>query len=150
MKDLLFIAALFFTFGCQQSPSDEAVQNAVVTEKKFASDNPFSNPAIFQGSSFGHFFQSLLRTGQYATMLRFTSRSTRIKFGDERLLEYYQEEMQFGYVLGKLKAVTGDDTLLLIYPESYLQATRKIVQLKVLSEQDTCKLILERLSPEPF
>lgn len=150
MKVILFIAVLFFTFGCQQIPSDEAENNDVATEKKFASDKPFSNPAIIQGSSFGHFFQSLLRTGQYAIMLRFTSRSTRNKLGDERLIDYYQKEMQFGYELGKLKTVIGHDTLLLIYPEAQLQATRMIVKLKVLIEQDTSKLLLERLTPEPF
>lgn len=150
MRVILFLAALFFIFVCQQSPSNNAENNGISAAKKLANNKPFSNPAIIKGSSFGHYFQSLLRTGQYATMIRFTSKVSRNKFGDKKLLEYYRNEMRFGLELGKMKTITGVDTLVLMYPDAKLQATRRIVKLKVLIEQDTCKLLLERLAPEPF
>jgi len=104
-----------------------------------------SNPIFFLGTSFGQFFQMLHKTGEYHQMLTYTSQSTKQKFEDKELLDFYQE-MNFSYTL-RLKAFK-DGVLLYV---GTIDATIRTIQVNVVIEDDTCRIVFTKLCPEkPF
>lgn len=111
----------------------------------------YSNPVLINGSSFGHYFQSLYRLGLYNDMLKFTESGTVQRFGKEQIFNFYQSKLKFDFELGKLTNVfRRGDTLELTYSETRIEATRRIIRLLVLIENDTCRLILPSLNANPF
>lgn len=104
-----------------------------------------SNPAIFLGSSFGEFFQMLHKTGEYEQMLIYTSKETRNDFNDEALLKFYSN-MNFSYPL-KLKAFKQST----LYYKTSINATSQTIQLPVVVENDTCRIVFKALNfKNPF
>jgi hypothetical protein len=103
------------------------------------------NPVLYQGSSFGQYFQILHKTGNYSEMLNLTSESTIKKHGKEKLLAFYQE-MDFSYPL-KLKAFNNG----VLFYETEIKATKKTIQIPVFIEKGDCKIQFDKLNAaKPF
>jgi hypothetical protein len=103
------------------------------------------NPVLFQGSSFGQYFQILHKTGNYDEMLAVTSESTLKKYGKKKILNFYKE-MDFSYPL-KLKAFKNG----VLYYETEINATKKTIQILVVNEKGECKIYFEKLTiAKPF
>jgi hypothetical protein len=121
--------------------------NAQNRNGKLALD--FSNPGFFAGSTLPQFYQRLYINGDYATMLKFTSRESRSKFGDDRLVSYFQR-MRFGYEM-KLKSRSyeedGTQTLVCL---AKINATSFVVRFKSKVENDTAKMVIENISSDTF
>lgn len=147
-KKIIIGLLTLITISCSNPTNAEGEPAQAKPEKKI---NAFSNPALIFGSSFGHFFQCLLRLGNYNDMLKFTATKTRIKFGSAKLLNYYQNDLKFDYELGGLtNTYTTGDTITLVYSNAQIMATRKLIRLKVIIENDSCKLLLSNLNSNPF
>ena len=113
--------------------------------------SPYSNPLIIYGSAFGEFFQCIYRLGNYEAMLKFTAAQTRIKHGSAKLLKYYRDELKFDFELDRLtNAYCAGDTITLVYSNAKIMATRKLIKLNVIIENDSCKLLLSNLNSNPF
>jgi hypothetical protein len=103
------------------------------------------NPVLYQGSSFGQYFQILHKTGNYIEMLNVTSESTIKKHGKEKLLAFYQD-MDFSYRL-KLKAFKNG----VLFYETEINATKKTIQIPVVIEKGGCKIHFDKLNAaKPF
>lgn len=103
------------------------------------------NPVLYQGSSFGQYFQILHKTGNYNEMLTVTSESTIKKHGKEKLLAFYQD-MDFSYPL-KLKAFKNG----ILFYETEINATKKTLQIPVFIEKGDCKIQFDKLNAsKPF
>lgn len=122
----------------------------IKVNSKQNSQKPFSNPALIYGTSFGNYFQSLFRMGKFDEMIKFTSNKSVKKFGKKSILELYNI-MNFGYAL-KLKSKTEnkDKSITLNY-ETMINATKGILRLSVIVENDSAKVILRSLNKNnPF
>lgn len=133
-------------FLCSCSAEEEQKESMKTQKGNIEGVKPkLNHPAIFFGTSFGEFFQMLHKTGEYHQMLTYTSQSTRQKFEEKELLNFYQE-MNFSYTL-KLKAFK-DSVLLYI---GTIDATIRTIQVNVAVEDDTCRIVFDKLTPEkPF
>lgn len=112
---------------------------------KIAEDNkPYHNPALIYGSSFGNMFQAFYKLGAFGNMLKFTSAGTIKKFGQDKILKFYSE-MDFGYKM-QLKSMSGGlaDTMNLNY-EANINATKKILRMRIVIENDSAKIVLKNL-----
>lgn len=148
MKQLsLFFLAVFCS--CSQPAKQQIVTQPTKAEKVI--ERPFSNPAIIYGSDFGKFFQGLYRTNNYKGMLDFTSTETLNKFSSEQVLDYYKDEFKFDYVLGNLSNISMEEGItILTYNKASIFATRRKLQIPVIIESDSVKIILNTLSSKPF
>lgn len=157
MKKVLFIAiSLIFLTSCSDAEnnksdvinSDATISDTVpYVEEVYKPD--YSNPVLMEGSSFGEFFRILHSIGKYDMMIDFTSKDTRDRFGDTALLSFYKE-MDFGYEinLNGANEIAGITTL---YYTGEIMATKKIISMDVLVENDSTKLILNKLDySNPF
>lgn len=109
----------------------------------------YNNPCLFAGSNLPSVYQRLWINGDYTTMLKFTSNESRSKFGDSKLLDYFQR-MDFGYKL-KLKSRNfEEDGAQTLNCEALINATKKIVRFKCKVENDTAKIIITNLSKTQF
>ena len=110
----------------------------------FAQNKPFSNPVLIYGSDFGNYFKVLYAQGKFSDMVKFTSSKSIKKHGKDKIVDFYKNKIHFGYELGKLKSTINEDdgAIILNYPSSQVFATKKVVRLKVVIENDTCKLVL--------
>jgi len=103
------------------------------------------NPVLYQGSSFGQYFQILHKTGNYNEMLAITSENSIKKHGKEKLLNFYQE-MDFSYPL-KLKAFNNS----ILFYETEINATKKTIQIPIVIEKGECKIQFDKLNvAKPF
>lgn len=111
----------------------------------------YTNPALINGSTFGHYFQSLYRLGLYNDMLRFTDSGTVQILGKEQILIYFKTKLKFDYELGRLTNIASrGDTLELTYSKAQIGATRRVIRIEVIVENDSCKLVLHNLNANPF
>lgn len=106
------------------------------------STKEFSNPVFIYGSSFGNYFQALYKVGKFDKMLKFTSSGSIMKYGKENIRKMY-ETMDFAYTI-KLKSKFGTDTITLNY-EAGIYATKHMVRIPVVIENDTVKIVLQNL-----
>ena len=146
---LVFICLVLFFWTRCASPIVPKGEPAQMQPEKHTT--PFSNPTLVYGSSFGKFFQSLLILDDFKTMLKFTSIQTRIKYGSAQLVSYYQNKFKFDFELGKLSNLKmKGDTFFLMYSNAQFYATRRLIRIAVIVENDSAKLILPNLNANPF
>ena len=109
----------------------------------------FSNPSFFAGSNLPNVYQRLLINGDYAKMLKFTASQSRHKFGDDKLMEYFQN-IDFGYKL-KIKSRNFEkDGTQTLNCEAVINSTKKIVRFKCVIENDTAKIVIVNLNKLEF
>lgn len=154
MKIVRFIMILAMTsvmVSCSQESTSKApasdmscgVTTSSSTETTLVPERPFSNPALIYGSSFGEYFQTLYKTGQFEQMLKFTSSESIDKFGSEAILNFYRK-MDFAYSI-KLKSKNENADMTTLNYEAGIMATRSMVRIDVMIENDTCKILLKDL-----
>jgi hypothetical protein len=114
-----------------------AVETGVNVEVK---ENLFSNPAFIAGSNFGTFFTSMLKTQNYDMALKFTSKASIEKFGVDKIKEKYKN-FKFDYNL-KLASSSDDNNITTLKFTTNEFATGKFKEMKVVIENDSCKLVL--------
>jgi len=110
----------------------------------------FDNPAIFLGSDFPTYIQTLAKLNRLQDLLKHTSSLTRAKFDDEKLLNFY-DEIQFSYPI-KLKAITSSKSgIIVMMYRTTIDATTKTIKINVIVENDTCRIYFDKLNHQaPF
>jgi len=152
MKKYIYILLMsLVTLSCDEltvapgpGPLVTAKDNVSNVENPEEIEIDFSNPAIIYGSDFGNFFQTLYIHNKYETMLSFTSSESIDNFGKDNVLKYYKN-MEFGFELGELvsKTINDNDILTLNYL-SDIDATKVKVEINIIVENDSCKVILPK------
>lgn len=142
---LIFAVSLLLSCSDIDSKAENIRKERTIQSESFRMDNP----ALFLGTSFAHFLQSCHKIGDYKQMLLYTSVETRAVYGDSVLLEFYQY-MQFSYPL-KLKSVHWSGIRYTMYYSTNIEATEKTIQIIGVIENDSCKLVIQKLDFEkPF
>jgi hypothetical protein len=141
MKSLfLFIVTLFVLTSCDGVKVAPGPGPLVTIEEEVKLD--YSNPSVFMGSDFGNFFKTLYAQGKYDEMIKFTSKSSLDKFGKDKVLDFYKNDLKFGYEIGKPHSQTvSGDTITLNYNANII-ATKRVVRINVVVENDSCKIVL--------
>lgn len=146
MNKIFLILATVLFVACSETTL--SVKDDIVTfPVKVESSKTFANPFLIEGSDFGHFFQALYKLGKFDDMVKFTSSGTLAQFGSTKVFEFYKT-MDFAYDV-KLKSHNNiNDTIVLNYkPE--IMASRHMIRMKVVIENDSTKVVLENLN-QPF
>ena len=103
----------------------------------------WDNPVLIQGSSFGSFFQQLYKQGMYNEMLRFTSKKSIGKYGEDSILKYYSS-MDFGYKMKlKSRTINSKTNVTTLNYESDIIGGKHITRINVVVENDTCRILLD-------
>lgn len=100
----------------------------------------YSNPALIMGTSFGKFFSTLYKIGDFNKMLSFTATVSRNIFKDNEILKQYKS-MEFGYSL-KLVSIQKENQESIMNYSSKIYGTTCIIRFKVLIENDSVKILL--------
>ena len=90
---------------------------------------------------FTNYFQALYKVGQFEQLLHFTAHESIQRYGTKSLLEKYHQ-MQFAYPL-KLKSMTKEGGYTILNYETQKLATKRMLRLKVVIENDTTKLVID-------
>jgi hypothetical protein len=99
----------------------------------------YSYPAMVCGSTWGEIFQRLYKNGDFQSMLNLTSPESIKKYGQLKILTYYQE-MNFGYQMS-LKSWNQDERYYVLNYEANINATKVIVRI-TLQKGDSAKIVL--------
>lgn len=104
-----------------------------------------STNKIFPESDFGNYFKSLCLSRNYDAMIKFTSSKSINKFGYDTILSYYKS-MDFDYSMQLKSQKIYTDVINLKY-ETHIPYNNNLIELniKVIIENDTCKLILDNV-----
>lgn len=146
MKQFIFILSVLIFVSCSQNISEPiGALDSITTPKDSISDSeskPFSNPAIIYGTDFGNFFKTLYRQGKFDDMISFTSEQSIDKFGEDNILEFYKNEMEFGYEIGKPQSQNKSGNVITLNYDADIDATKVVVRLDIVVENDSCKIVL--------
>lgn len=153
MKYLILF--LVFIFSCTQEQIHPALKTSIpkqVSLRSEISEKLYSNPALVFGSSFGNYFQSLYRIGRYDDLVKLTCMSSRKKYGDEKLRQFYEHVFHFDFQLGKLTAIKkSGDTINLIYSKAIILGTKRKITIPVIIQNDSCFIVISSLkTPFPY
>lgn len=141
MKKIILISIVSFTLvSCGTKEVKETIYTPVVSVEIKKEAGEFSNPSIIEGSSFGTFFISMLRTQNYDMALKFTSKESIKKFGLDKIRDKY-ENFKYNYKLKQKSIFNKDNEFTIVYATNEL-ATCKLKKLIVTIENDSCKLVL--------
>jgi len=146
----ILIAILTILVSCNQTKKQSHKHN-VNKEISVIDTNPtirFDNPAIFGGSNFGSFLKILWKLGQFEEMLKYTSQFTIDKFGEEKIVDFYSK-INFGYDI-RLKGQTKKDSIIILNYETSIIATKGIIRMPIVVENDTVRIILEDLNVSEY
>jgi hypothetical protein len=156
MKQFIFILSILILASCSQNTpetngsimsTDGGHFDSIMVSKDKASDlesKPFSNPVLIYGSDFGNYFQSMFERGKYDEMLAFTSSESIELYGEDAILDYYENEMQFGYELGKVKSKNVEGGVTTLNYKANIDATKVVIKIDVVIENDSCKIVLPK------
>lgn len=100
----------------------------------------WSNPAMIGGSTFSNLFQSYYLIGNYDMLLKLTASESRQLYGDKEILKYYSS-MQFAFPI-KLIASQKQGSYWILKYKTTIAATTSRINVKVILENDTCRLVL--------
>jgi hypothetical protein len=157
MKKLNFILLILLNISCSQVSKDKVylTENTDKTElinesiKKDSSHlykaAAYSNPTslIHEGVviDFGKLFQLFYKYQDFEKMINFTSKESIDKFGKETVYDFYKNELDFGYQISFLSRKIDGDTIVMNY-NADIMATKKVVIIKIVFENDSCKILL--------
>ena len=138
LKTLFLIVLVSLTFAScgTKEVSKEVVSTASVVEDAKVD---FSNPAFFAGSNFGEAFISMFKN-QSDLAVKFTSKGSLDKFGVDKVRDKY-ESFAYNYNLVLASSKVVNDTITLKFTTNEY-ATGKFKIMKVVVENDSCKLVL--------
>lgn len=146
MKSLfLFIVTLSLLASCGKSNSEIELDNLQKETRAHMNDLPmldYSNPSVFMGSDFGNFFKTLYAQGKFDEMIKFTSKASIDKFGKDKVLDFYKNDLKFGYELGRPHSKTIDGDIITLNYDANIIATKRVVRINIIVENDTCKIVL--------
>src|ERR1035437_10188221 len=146
MKYLIPFLVILISCSPEQTQTAPTVTPTQNSKRSEISEKPYANPVLIFGSSFGNYIQQLWRINRYEDMVKFTSRESRKKFGDEKLKGFYEHEFHFDFQLNKLTAIQkSGDTSFLIYSNAFILGTRRKVVLETVTNNDTVQLVLNSL-----
>lgn len=140
MKNLIFLIASVFIFSSCGTKESGVSSNMASKPIYKETALTYSNPANMAGSDLGTMVTSLLKTQNYNLALKFTSRESIDKFGQDAILASYKT-FDCNYSL-KLASVdeTGPVSILKFTTNEF--ATGKFKVMSFVRENDTCKVVL--------
>jgi hypothetical protein len=145
MKSLILIFTVLLVFTSCDEVNIGPGPGPLVTLKEDAAKEEMldlSNPSVFMGSDFGNFFKTLYAQGKFDEMIKYTSKTSIDKFGKDEVLDFYKNDLKFGYEIGKPHSQTlSGDTIILNYNANII-ATKRVVRINVVVENDSCKIVL--------
>lgn len=168
MKKLLFILSVLFFISCSNQEVDKKSfsEKIVVTKNQhseveyddsmlyenivevdtselLSEQGDYENPFFIYGTDFGNFFKTLYKHGKFNEMLKFTSTQSKKQFGEDVVLDFYKNQFDFGYDIGKKPISNGTygDIITLNYRVN-IMATKKIIRINIIIENDSCKIVL--------
>lgn len=104
---------------------------------------PYSNPILIYGTSFGNYFKTLYKLGDFDTMMKFTSEQSIKKYGYQNILLFYKTT-DFGYDMKLMSRRVVNGVYTLNY-NAAIMGTKKVIRMDVAVENDSCKLIIDNL-----
>lgn len=142
MKSLILIFVVLFVFSSCEGLKVGPGPGPLVTLEDDSVELDYSNPTVFMGSDFGNFFKTLYAQGKFDEMIKFTSKTSLDKFGKDKVLDFYKNDIKFGYEIGTPHSQTvNGDTITLNYNANII-ATKRVVRISIVVENDSCKIVL--------
>ncbi|MEK6829523.1 MAG: hypothetical protein AABY15_05345 [Nanoarchaeota archaeon] len=152
MRKIVFILSALILASCGQNATsdlkDSADSNIVIKDSVSVVENQVDiNPSFMVtkdlvGTDFGNFFKTLYKQGKFEDMLAFTSSQSIDQFGKEVILDFYKNNLQFGYEIGKPHSQTVTGEIITLNYDANIIATKKVVRFNVVVENDSCKIVL--------
>ena len=99
----------------------------------------YTNPAMIMGTDIGRLFNAYYRTGQTEKLMPFLNQETKLAF-PPRELQIRLAQLDYGYEMKLSGMQKYEDGYILSY-KCQIQATTVIKKLKVVVEDDTCRIM---------
>ena len=154
MKNLIRLSFIgLLAISCSSGRVEDSSKLTNVKKENSNSENiikestEFSNPAFMYGSDFLSFFKSLRKIGDINTLIKFTSKESIEKFGEEKLRDVYENSFvnMSDSRLTKLDKI--DDNNFTMHYLNSQYATKKVFEISVVKENDSIKLVFEDKYP---
>ena len=146
---------LLLCFSCNVENTDETESDQIVDNTSSESANKdanttltgWSKPELINASSFGQIINVYCKVGNYNELYRLTDQATRAKYSKKEIIKVYKN-MAMGFEMGFPMNKTTEDGVVWLYYKVDINATKKILRMPILIENDTCRLVLNQFQQE--
>lgn len=122
-----------------EDPKDTSTERAVAVD--------WSNPVLIGTASFGNIINVNYKVGNFDKLYRLTNHTLKERLRKEEIINKYRK-LPLGFDLGfPINKTVDQDTIWLHYKVD-IQATKKIMRMPVIIENDTCRLLLDIFEKE--
>ena len=144
-------------FSCTVEKNDGTENHLIIentssdTESEIQLSDPsitdWSKPELINASSFGQIINVYCKIGKYDELYHLTEQATKAKYSKKEIIKLYKN-MAMGFQMSYPINKTTEDGFIWLYYKVDINATKKILRMPILIENDTCRLVLMQFKNE--
>jgi hypothetical protein len=155
MRILFLLTTLLIFFSCREDNKGEPVIEHETEEDVNENDNEryeavkvdWSNPVLIGGSSFGNIININYKLGKFDELYRLTNSSLKSSMSKQEIVNTYRK-LPMGFDLDFPMNKTEDSGVIWLHYAVEINATKKVMRMPVVVENDTCRLMLQLFKNE--
>ncbi len=147
---ILFLFVLSF-YACREATrvdpivEDETESDSEINEKyekeSLTTEVDWSNPALIGGASFGNIINVNYKLGEFNELHRLTNSALKSSLTKQDIISKYRS-LPLGFDLGFPMNKTEENGMIWLHYAVEINATKKIMRMPIVIEEDTCRLML--------
>ena len=149
MRSLLYIFLMLNISSCRDAKRvDPLIQdelenrNTTIEQKdKQQNQNNWDNPVLIGGASFGNIINVNYQLGLFDELYRLTNSTLKSSLSKQDIINKYRN-LPMGFDLDFPINKTDENGIIWLHYSAEINATKKIMRMPVVVEDDTCRLML--------
>ena len=149
MRSLLYIFLILNISSCRDAKRvDPLIQdelenrNTTIEQKdKQHNQNNWGNPVLIGGASFGNIINVNYQLGLFDELYRLTNSTLKSSLSKQDIINKYRN-LPMGFDLDFPINKTDENGIIWLHYSAEINATKKIMRMPVVVEDDTCRLML--------
>ena len=149
MRSLLYIFLILNISSCRDAKRvDPLIQDEVENRNKTIeqkdkqhNQNNWDNPVLIGGASFGNIINVNYQLGLFDELYRLTNSTLKSSLSKQDIINKYRN-LPMGFDLDFPINKTDENGIIWLHYSAEINATKKIMRMPVVVEDDTCRLML--------
>ncbi len=152
---IFFLSILLLMTSCKREatrvdPVIEDEKEEIESEDKTRDETvrvDWTNPVLIGAASFGNIININYKLGQFDELYRLTNSSLKSSLSSQEIINKYKQ-LPMGFDLDFPINKTEEGGMIWLHYEVAINATKKIMRMPVVVEDDTCRLVLQLFEME--
>ena len=149
MRIFIFVLLMVNLYSCREATKvnpiiEDETEKDVNTQKNVVdpiTQIDWSNPVLIGGASFGNIINVNYKLGEFNELYRLTNSALKSSLTKQEIVNKYQS-LPLGFDLDFPMNRTEENGIIWLHYAVEINATKKIMRMPIVIEEDTCRLML--------